>query len=178
MHLRQLLLGNEIRNNINGLNWWIGPIRIKEDSWPIASHPSLLLLLAVAREFFVKTKEFFLGSSHQIRTRYVFNMQTYAKKFEETFSGEPKKNTTALWEVYILTKISITTKNVKRQRLFLEGILFCRNTEQCFVLASRLQRESKILQASPWGKETKLLQSCKSKAVCSTSLVLFTYLAY
>ena len=31
---------------------------------------------------------------------------------------------------------------------------------------------------TPCGKETKLLQSCKSTAVYSTSSVLFTYLAY
>ena len=66
-----------------------------------------------AREFFVKTKEFFLGSSHQIRTRYVFNMQTYAKKFEETFSGEPKKYKSLVKSLNLYKDIK--NKKVKRE---------------------------------------------------------------
>jgi len=121
MHSRQLLLSNEIRNNINRFNWFIGLVRINEDSWPITSLPSLLVLLAVAREFFDKTKDFFLGSSYQIRTRYVFNMQTYAKEFEETFSGEPKKYKSLVKSLNLYKDIK--NKKVKRECLFLKGIL-------------------------------------------------------
>lgn len=54
---KSLLLSKEIRSNINGFSWWIGLVR-RYDNWPIASHPSLLVLLTVARDFFVMTKGF------------------------------------------------------------------------------------------------------------------------
>ena len=40
-----------------------------------------------------------LFTSHQIRTRYMFNItQTYVKTFEEKVSGEPEKNTRDILE--------------------------------------------------------------------------------
>lgn len=77
------------------------------------------MLLAVAREFFVKTKEFFLRSSYQIRTRYVFNMQTYAKKFEEKFSGEPKRYKSLVKSLNLYKD----DQKVQREWLFFKGIL-------------------------------------------------------
>ena len=47
----------------------------------------------ISQRFLCYEKRVFLGIqlSHQLSIRYVFNIQTYARKFEETLSGEPKK---------------------------------------------------------------------------------------
>ena len=51
----------------------------------------------------------------------MFNMQTYAKKFEETFSGEPKKYKSLVKSLNLCKDIK--NKKVKRECLFLKGIL-------------------------------------------------------
>ena len=117
------------------------------------------MLLAVASEFFVKTKEFFLGSSHQIRIRYVFNMQTYTNKFEETFSGEPKKYKSLVRSLNRYKDIK--NKNVKRECLFLKGILQELRAMLCagFALVETVERVKNYKGTGlNWAKKTKLLQ--------------------
>ena len=77
------------------MDWACKKVGYMADSQSSQSTRSAL----ISQRFLCYEKRVFLGIqlSHQISTRYVFNIQTYARKFEETFSGEPKKkNTTAL----------------------------------------------------------------------------------
>lgn len=134
----------------------------------------------ISQRFLCYDKRVFLGIqlSHQISTRYVCNIQTYARKFEETFSGEPKKKkyNSLVRSLYPYKDIN---HNWKRQaKMSILGTNSVLQEPRAMLCAGfTAYRESKILQASPWGKETKLLQSCKSRAVYSTRSVLFTYLA-
>ena len=71
------------------MDWACKKVGYMADSHSSQSTRSAL----ISQRFLCYDKRVFLGIqlSHQISTRYVFNIQTYARKFEETFSGEPKK---------------------------------------------------------------------------------------
>ena len=71
------------------MDWACKKVGYMADSQSSQSTRSAL----ISQRFLCYEKRVFLGIqlSHQLSIRYVFNIQTYARKFEETLSGEPKK---------------------------------------------------------------------------------------